>query len=152
MDINEKKIQTELVTKFDYLRDKVRVQRNKRIFVDVPYEHFNSVLDFCMHSLGLTFLCTISGLDEGTNLSFMYHLTRIDGIVLSLKISIAKENAVIKSVIDRFRGAEIYERELMDLLGVKVEGLPEGKRYPLPDDWPKDQYPLRKDWKGTQNA
>jgi membrane-bound hydrogenase subunit beta len=24
--------------------------------------------------------------------------------------------------------------------------LPEGFRYPLPDDWPANQYPLRKDW------
>jgi Ni,Fe-hydrogenase III component G len=32
------------------------------------------------------------------------------------------------------------------MLGVNVEGLPEGKRYPLPDDWPDGQYPLRKDW------
>jgi len=152
MDINEKKIQASLITKFDYLHDKVRVQRDRRVFTDVPYEHFNSVLDFCMNSLGFVFLCTISGLDDGSVLSFIYHLTRQDGIVLSLKISVPKEKAVIRSVIDRFRGAEIYERELMDLLGVKVEGLPEGKRYPLPDDWPKDQYPLRKDWKGTQNA
>jgi len=35
----------------------------------------------------------------------------------------------------------------MDLFGAKVEGLPEGPRYPLPDDWPKNQFPLRKDWK-----
>jgi Ni,Fe-hydrogenase III component G len=34
----------------------------------------------------------------------------------------------------------------MDLLGIKVEGLPEGRRYPLPDNWPQGQYPLRKDW------
>jgi Ni,Fe-hydrogenase III component G len=28
-----------------------------------------------------------------------------------------------------------------------VEGLPAGNRYPLTDDWPADQFPLRKDWK-----
>jgi Ni,Fe-hydrogenase III component G len=50
-------------------------------------------------------------------------------------------------VTDRFPSAHIYERELIDLLGAKVEGLPPGNRYPLTDDWPKDQYPLRKDWK-----
>ena len=48
---------------------------------------------------------------------------------------------------DRFPAAHIYERELVDLLGAKVEGLPPGNRYPLPDDWPEVQYPLRKDWK-----
>ena len=37
----------------------------------------------------------------------------------------------------------------MDLLGIKVNGLAEGQRYPLPEDWPKGDYPLRKDWKGN---
>ena len=67
--------------------------------------------------------------------------------ILNLKTGVPKENPVLKTIIGYFRGAEIYERELVDLLGVKVEGLPEGKRYPLPDDWPLDQHPLRKDWK-----
>ncbi len=54
---------------------------------------------------------------------------------------------MLKTITDYFSSAEIYERELVDLLGVRVEGLKEGKRYPLPDDWPAGQYPLRKDWK-----
>ena len=29
----------------------------------------------------------------------------------------------------------------------KLRGLPAGRRYPLPEDFPTDQYPLRKDWK-----
>jgi membrane-bound hydrogenase subunit beta len=33
------------------------------------------------------------------------------------------------------------------LLGAQVEGLPQSSRYPLPDNWPKGQFPLRKDWK-----
>jgi Ni,Fe-hydrogenase III component G len=37
----------------------------------------------------------------------------------------------------------------VDLLGIKVNGLASGHRYPLPDNWPKGEYPLRKDWKGT---
>ncbi|MDD5594820.1 MAG: NADH-quinone oxidoreductase subunit C, partial [Candidatus Omnitrophica bacterium] len=65
----------------------------------------------------------------------------------NLKVSVPKENPVIKSIIGIFPGAEIYERELIDLFGAKVEGLPEGNRYPLTDDWPKDEYPLRKDWR-----
>jgi Ni,Fe-hydrogenase III component G len=33
-----------------------------------------------------------------------------------------------------------------------VTGLPEGSRYPLPDNWPEGQYPLRKDWKPADAA
>ena len=42
--------------------------------------------------------------------------------------------------------------ELEDMFGIKVDGLPPGRRYPLPDDFPTDQYPLRKDWKFVQPA
>jgi len=56
---------------------------------------------------------------------------------------------VIKTITDIFPPADIYERELEDLLGAKVDGLGDGKRYPLPDDWPKGEYPLRKDWKAA---
>jgi Ni,Fe-hydrogenase III component G len=69
--------------------------------------------------------------------------------VLGLKLRVPREAPVIDTVTDRFPGAANYERELDDLLGFEVVGLPPGKRYPLPDDWPKDQKPLRKDWKPT---
>jgi Ni,Fe-hydrogenase III component G len=147
MAAKEEKIQGDLTAKFSFLADKVRVQRERRIFSDVPAANFRDVLDYAVKNLEFEFLCTITGLDEGENLSFIYHLTRQDGIVLNLKISVPKNNPVIKTITDYFKGAEIYEREVMDLLGAKVEGLPEGKRYPLPDDWPADEYPLRKDWK-----
>ena len=147
MENREEGIKNSLINKFAFMADKVRVQRERRIFADVPAANIRDVLEYAIKNLEFVFLCTMSGLDEAEFLSFIYHLTRQDGIMLNLKISVPKKNPVIKTVTDYFKGAEIYEREAMDLLGAKVEGLPEGKRYPLPDDWPKDNYPLRKDWK-----
>lgn len=147
METREIKIKQHLLSKFSYLKDKVRVQRDRRIYAEVDYGNFIEVFEYAIQKLNFTFLCTITGLDEGDKISFIYHLTTQSGIILNLKTGIPKEKPVLKTIIGYFRGAEIYERELVDLLGVKVEGLPEGKRYPLPDDWPLDQYPLRKDWK-----
>jgi Ni,Fe-hydrogenase III component G len=97
--------------------------------------------------LKLNHLCTITGLDEAEELAFIYHLTGDSNIVVNLKTRVRKASPVIKTVTHYFPGADIYERELEDLFGAKVEGLPAGNRYPLTDDWPKDEYPLRKDWK-----
>lgn len=144
--MREESIKKFLTGKFAFLADKVRIQRQRRIFADVPADNFFGVLDYAIKELDFVFLCTITGLDEGENLSFIYHLTRQDGVKLNLKISVPKTNPVIKTVTDRFPGAEIYEREVMDLLGARVEALAEGRRYPLPDNWPAGQYPLRKDW------
>jgi membrane-bound hydrogenase subunit beta len=150
MESREIKIKQDLLNRFPYLSNKVRVQRDRRIYAEVDYALFLEVFEYAIHKLNFTFLCTITGLDEGQTISFIYHLTTQNGIILNLKTGIPKERPVLKTIIGYFRGAEIYERELVDLLGVKVEGLPEGKRYPLPDDWPLDQYPLRKDWKADK--
>ena len=143
----EEKIRQELIKKFSFLENKVRIQRVRRIYLDLPQEKFFEVFDYAVRQMRFSILSAITGLDEGATFGFIYHVANAAGIVLSIKTNIPRENLVLKTVTDYFSSAEIYERELVDLLGVHVEGLREGKRYPLPDDWPDGQYPLRKDWK-----
>lgn len=142
----EEAIQQELSKRFSCLEGKFKIQRERRIFVDVPAGNFMEVFDYTVKQMNFSVLCTITGLDEGNNLGIIYHISRENSIVLNIRIAVPKDNPVIKTITGYFPAAELYERELADLLGVKVEGLPEGKRYPLPDDWPAGQYPLRKDW------
>lgn len=144
----EQNIQSKLESKFSFLKEKIKIKRARRLFVEVDnYSNFRPVFDFVVKDLGFNRICMITGLDEGENFSAIYHMAMFDGVVLDLKTFVPKSNAVIKSIMDTFPGAELYERELVDMFGFKVEGLPEGSRYPLPDDWPDGQYPLRKDWK-----
>jgi membrane-bound hydrogenase subunit beta len=143
----ENDIQQELTRQFSFLVDKVKIQRVRRIFAVIPPEKFAEVFDYAIKKLKFVILAAITGLDEGPTLGFIYHIARENGIVLNLHISVPKENPVIKTVTHYFPAADAYERELVDLLGAKVEGLDSGFRYPLPDDWPANQFPLRKDWK-----
>jgi len=143
----EEKIQQELLRNFAFLENKIRIQRQRRIFFDLPQEKFFEVFDYALKQMRFSVLSAITGLDEGATFGFIYHVANAAGIVLNIKINVPRENLVLKTITDYFSSAEIYERELVDLLGVRVEGLREGKRYPLPDDWPAGQYPLRKDWK-----
>lgn len=145
---NEENIRAELLKKFSDLSDQIKIQRTRRIWVETEKVNFTEVLEFLYKELNFTNLCTITGLDTGETLSFIYHLAHQNGTILNLRRRVSKENPVITTVTNLFPGGGIYERELMDLLGAKVEGLPPGNRYPLPDSFPKDQYPLRKDWKG----
>lgn len=143
----EEKITQELINKFDYLKGNINIPRPRRISLQVEYRSFYAVFEYAALELKFPHLCTITGLDEQDKLSFIYHLAQDSGVVLNIKVSVPKENPVLNTVIPLFPGAEIYERELADLLGVKIQGLPAGERYPLVDDWPAGQYPLRKDWK-----
>ena len=147
MLVEEENIKRQLIEQFKYLTDNIAVQRVRRIWADVPADNFAEIFDYAVSKLGFVILATITGLDEGATLGFIYHLARENGIMLNLHVSVPKDKPVIKTISARFPAADAYERELVDLLGVQVEGLPAGNRYPLPDDWPAGQYPLRKDWK-----
>lgn len=145
----EENIKSEIESEFGSLSGKVRIDRARRIFAQVEYGGFRRVLEYLAKNMGFSFLSAITGQDEGEKLSFIYHMADGGGVVFSLKTSVAKADPVLNTVIDIFPSAEYYEREVVDLFGAKVEGLPEGNRYPLTDDWPKDQFPLRKDWKSS---
>ncbi len=147
----EDEIKQQLVEKFAFLNE-MTIPRPRRMFAEVPLGKFAEVFEFAVKQLNFTILTTITGLDEGANLGFIYHLARTNGIVLNLHTKAPKEKPVIKTVSGFFPAADAYERELVDLLGAKVEGLPEGNRYPLPDGWPEGQYPLRKDWKSETDV
>jgi membrane-bound hydrogenase subunit beta len=140
-------VQAELIKSFPAIRDKVRVQRRRRVFADVPYESFPDVFAHAVRQMRFSILCTITGLDLGGTLGVIYHLARESGVTLNLCTTVPKNHPVLQTVTDNFPAAELYERELVDLLGMQVSGLPEGPRYPLPDEWPPGQFPLRKDWK-----
>jgi membrane-bound hydrogenase subunit beta len=148
----EEEIKQELIKNFNFPEDRIRIPKERRVFVDVSMKEFEEVLKFLMDKTHFDTLCTITGLDEGTVLGLIYHLTRQDGIVVNIKTSVPKDNPKIKTIMGYFPSAEYYEREVVDLLGIKVEGLPEGSRYPLPESWPDGQYPLRKDWKSDMSG
>jgi membrane-bound hydrogenase subunit beta len=143
----EEKIKQEIEEKFASLKDAVTISRKGRISTLVPAEQFPMVFEYLVNKAGFLLLPAITGLDEGNAFMVIYHLSKEGKVVMNLQIRISRENPVIKTVTPYFPGADIYERELMDLLGIKVEGLAAGERYPLPDNWPKNEYPLRKDWK-----
>jgi membrane-bound hydrogenase subunit beta len=145
--MEEERIVNELVGEFPYLKDSSRIQRARRIFVTVSLDKFETVFRRLVEAKGFTHLTTITGVDAGGTFTLLYHLAADNGIVCTLGTDVPRSNPEINSISRFFNGADIYERELVDLLGIRVNGLPRGNRYPLPDDWPDNQYPLRKDWR-----
>ena len=142
----EKKLQGELVRDFPFLAEKVTIQRVRRVWAELPMDQLHPVLVHAKEQLGFSMLCTITGTDEGEHLGLMYHMANEAGVVLTLVTTAPKDGPGPQTITAYYPHAELYEREVVDLLGVCIQGLPEGNRYPLPDGWPAGQYPLRKDW------
>jgi Ni,Fe-hydrogenase III component G len=149
---NEEIIQQKIVNRYPATEGKFRLQRARRIWVEVTREIFLPLFEFAKQELKFVEFCTLTGLDEGENLLFIYHLAQeYTGIVLNLKVAVPKSDPVIPTITNFFPAAELPERELEDLLGAKVAGLAPGPRYPLPDEWPAGDHPLRKDWQPRED-
>lgn len=142
--------ETELIDtlrgRFPELAEAGEIHRVRSVFMEVPQPLLMQILRYAKLDLHFGQLCTITGLDAVDHFEVLYHISRDDGMVLSLKIKVDREHPSIESVLPIYNGATFYEREVEGMLGIPVEGLPPGRQYPLPDNWPEGEYPLRKDW------
>jgi ech hydrogenase subunit E len=94
------------------------------------------------------YLAAITGLDPGPQtgeLEVLHHFCAGPRIV-TLRTRTPRDQASVPSVCGAFVYADSFERELSEMFGITVEGTPDTSRLYLSDDWPKDLFPLRKDF------
>ncbi|MFQ5987471.1 MAG: NADH-quinone oxidoreductase subunit C [Dehalococcoidia bacterium] len=110
-----------------------------------------SLLDvarFLKETPGLDFdyLTSISAVDFFEHFELVYHLTSIKknhSLVLKTRCY-TRESPTLPSVVSLWRGADLQERDIYDLMGIAFEGHPNLKRLFL---WQGFQgHPLRKDY------
>ena len=144
--MTEQEVTSKITARFLYA--KAASPTRMRIFTDfMPPEKFEAVLRFAHDELGFHKGKHIVGTDEGEDLGFSYILSNDDFILLVLREKVSKANPRVHSQSTLYPSLTLHERELVDLFGADMKNLPEGPSYPLPDGWPKGEYPLRKEWK-----
>ena len=96
--------------------------------------------------LDFAFLTSISAVDYIEYFEVVYHLRSLDhNHEFTLKTRIYSRDAPsLPSVIDIWQGADLQEREIWDLMGVRFDGHPNMKRILLWEEFPG--HPLRKDY------
>jgi membrane-bound hydrogenase subunit beta len=124
----------------------VHVPRSRRIFVLVEKSVLKKVVTHLTQKLGFVHLSTITGVDLGEEIEVIYHFSHDGALELSLRIRVPKNEPALPTITDITPGAVLYEREVHDILGVVFEGHPDLSRLILPEGWPNDVYPLRKEW------
>jgi membrane-bound hydrogenase subunit beta len=100
-------------------------------------------------------LAVISGSDMGKTIELIYHFSiyyggRLEELSFNFVVDLPKTKPVIPSLCDIIPGALVTEREIQEMLGVTVSGIPDNRRLFIPEDFPKGVYPWRKDAKGPQ--
>lgn len=96
------------------------------------------------------YLAAITGLDLGSaagRLELLYHFCE-GAAVLTLRLQVPYEAAVVPSLCPWIPSAAFFERELEEMLGVTVSGAPNHDPLFLPENWPAGVYPLRKEFTG----
>lgn len=119
--------------------------RERRIFLRVKKEAFRETLEYVVNELGFKHLSTITGVDVGADIELLYHMVLNDATVLTLGFSVPKEKPTTRTITDLVPSAVLYEREVHEMLGVVFEGHPNLIPLVLPEGWPQDIYPLRKE-------
>ena len=131
------------------LTDKIRDWKEKscrRIYLGIDKADIREVAKFFFAELGMRFI-TASGIDTPEGLEILYHFSFDEsGEVYTLRVLLEdKKHPELDSITPLFNGAEWIEREMWELLGIKFSGHPNLKRLLLAEDWPQENYPLRRE-------
>jgi NADH-quinone oxidoreductase subunit C/D len=91
-------------------------------------------------------LANVTSVDYPDYFEVVYHLssTKNGGNPVILKVRADKADPVVPSLTPTWPGADLQEREVWDLMGIRFEGHPNHKRIALWEGF--EGHPLRKDW------
>ena len=96
--------------------------------------------------LDFSVVTSISAVDYVEYFELVYHLLsmRLNQSTVVKSRCYGREEPAVPSVVDIWRGAELQEREIWDLMGIRFDSHPNMKRILLWEDFPG--HPLRKDF------
>lgn len=117
----------------------------RRVYVTISKDTLPKIVKYLFHDVGARF-STASGIDTRRSVEILYHFS-IDeiGLIVTLRIILEKPRLEIESLTPIMICAEWIEREIHEMLGVDFKGHPNLKHLLLKDDWPEENYPLRRD-------
>ncbi|MFA5042805.1 MAG: NADH-quinone oxidoreductase subunit C [Kiritimatiellia bacterium] len=118
----------------------------RRIYVEVKPEDIPEATRFLFKELEARFSIA-TGMDTPAAIEVLYHWAFDQfGLMFTVRTKLNRDQPVIESIAPIFKGAEWIEREMWELLGITFRNHPDMRHLLLTDDWPKDKYPLRRDY------
>ncbi len=110
------------------------------VFLTLASEYIRPAVHMLVGRFDVRHLSAISGEDMGDEIVLLYHFWDQRG--LTLRTTLTPERPHIATITDLVPGADFYEREVAEMLGVSFKGHADLRPLLLPDDWDKEP-PLR---------
>lgn len=73
-------------------------------------------------------------------------------LVAGVEVEVPRDRPVAPSLREVWPGIDLQEREVHEMLGVVFIGQPDLRHLLLPPDWPRGVYPLRKDFRVSEEG
>jgi len=124
----------------NYLKRLKPTIENNNVWISSKRKDFRGILKD-LKELGVTRISSVSGTDVGKDIEVTYHLVH-KNMTINVRVPVDKKNHTIETITDLYPGANLFERELSEMLGIHIKGHPNPKRLFLAHDSPKT--PLRK--------
>ncbi|HME54509.1 MAG TPA: NADH-quinone oxidoreductase subunit C [Candidatus Lokiarchaeia archaeon] len=140
----EEKIQVHLNDQLGGDAPQVQPIAKGKVFIQVEPSLLKGIVKGLIEKDELTGLIAITGVDLGDTIEVMHHLRTMETI-FTIRTLVSKENPELETIIDLLPGANLHEKEVTDLMGVKFTGNLFDGHFLLSEAWPKDNFPLRKD-------
>jgi membrane-bound hydrogenase subunit beta len=135
----------------------VAVKKNKfrSLWIEMKKSAFRGAVEHICHLQKHPHLAIISSSDLGDKVELIYHFTiyygyHLEELSLGLRVKLPKSDLKIPTITDLIPGAIFTERETQEMMGVEVEGIPDGRRLFIAEDVPEGVYPWRKDETGPE--
>jgi len=121
---------------------------DKRVYIDIEPKDLLEAVRLIFRQLGARFNIA-SAIDRPDGTEILYHFEfDKENVIVSIRVfSPERKRPEFDSLTPIFPGAEWIEREMHELFGIDFKGHTNMRTLLLPDGWPKDKYPLRKDFK-----
>jgi len=120
----------------------------KRVYIEIKPESIIKIAQYIFKDLGARFNIA-SGVDTRFHIEILYHFIIEDiNLLISLRVKLDKSKPLeIDSLAPHIKATNWIEREICELFGVNFKNHPDLRRLLLLDEWPKDVYPLRGEYK-----
>lgn len=124
-------------------------QTKDQITVTIKVNYLPEVVEFLYYQQG-GWLSVLFGNDErqlcgSYAVYYVMSMEQGEKCWITVRVEVDPNKPEYPSVTPRVPAAVWGEREVRDMYGLMPVGLPDERRTVLPDDWPDELYPLRKD-------